>query len=171
MGAYYTNNVDSPPSHAPARHNNHIPSVLEQSLIISDQYTGGPTGMGLPSEEGPPGASTGTFYDDQPTAHPQDPSPYANGARTVIPYRGGNGTDTPDAASPPLQQREHGDAPAEERSSEQTSRERTRGRRPSGQQRICGKCGRHLTGQFVRALGDTYHLDCFTCHVCRCARC
>ncbi|EMC93599.1 hypothetical protein BAUCODRAFT_26850 [Baudoinia panamericana UAMH 10762] len=40
------------------------------------------------------------------------------------------------------------------------------GRRPSGQQRICGKCQRHLTGQFVRALGDTYHLECFTCHDC-----
>ncbi|KAK4560705.1 Rho-type GTPase activating protein Rga1 [Recurvomyces mirabilis] len=39
-------------------------------------------------------------------------------------------------------------------------------RRPSGQQRTCGKCQRHLTGQFVRALGDTYHLECFTCHDC-----
>jgi hypothetical protein len=32
--------------------------------------------------------------------------------------------------------------------------------------KICGKCGGGLTGQFVRALGDTYHLECFTCHVC-----
>ena len=39
-------------------------------------------------------------------------------------------------------------------------------RRPSGQQRICGKCQKSLTGQFVRALGDTYHLECFTCNVC-----
>ena len=38
------------------------------------------------------------------------------------------------------------------------------GRRPSGQ-RTCGKCQQHLAGQFVRALGDTYHLECFTCHV------
>ena len=37
-------------------------------------------------------------------------------------------------------------------------------RRPSGS-RMCGKCGESLTGQFVRALGDTYHLECFTCHV------
>lgn len=43
---------------------------------------------------------------------------------------------------------------------------------PDSQQRekpkrtkICGKCGEGLTGQFVRALGDTYHLECFTCHV------
>ncbi|KAK5117613.1 hypothetical protein LTR62_005036 [Meristemomyces frigidus] len=39
-------------------------------------------------------------------------------------------------------------------------------RRPSGQTRLCGKCGQHLNGQFVRALGDTYHLECFTCHDC-----
>ncbi|KAF2793125.1 RhoGAP-domain-containing protein [Melanomma pulvis-pyrius CBS 109.77] len=32
--------------------------------------------------------------------------------------------------------------------------------------KICGKCGGGLTGQFVRALGDTYHLECFTCHDC-----
>ena len=38
------------------------------------------------------------------------------------------------------------------------------GRRPSGH-RTCGKCQQHLAGQFVRALGDTYHLECFTCHV------
>ncbi|OCK88488.1 rho-type GTPase-activating protein-like protein [Cenococcum geophilum 1.58] len=38
-------------------------------------------------------------------------------------------------------------------------------RRPSGS-RMCGKCGESLTGQFVRALGDTYHLECFTCHDC-----
>ncbi|GME25350.1 rho gtpase activator [Neofusicoccum parvum] len=47
------------------------------------------------------------------------------------------------------------------------SRERSRNgsRRPSGS-RVCGKCGGHLTGQFVRALGDTFHLECFTCHDC-----
>ncbi|ORY14557.1 rho-type GTPase-activating protein-like protein [Clohesyomyces aquaticus] len=32
--------------------------------------------------------------------------------------------------------------------------------------KVCGKCGLSLTGQFVRALGDTYHLECFTCHDC-----
>ena len=39
------------------------------------------------------------------------------------------------------------------------------GRRGSSNQRICGKCGDHLAGQFVRALENTYHLECFTCHV------
>ena len=31
--------------------------------------------------------------------------------------------------------------------------------------RICQKCGEALTGQFVRALGGTFHLDCFRCRV------
>jgi len=40
------------------------------------------------------------------------------------------------------------------------------GRTQSGQLRICKKCGEPLTGQFVRALGGTFHLDCFRCRVC-----
>lgn len=39
------------------------------------------------------------------------------------------------------------------------------GRTASGQLRICKKCGEPLTGQFVRALGGTFHLDCFRCRV------
>ena len=37
-------------------------------------------------------------------------------------------------------------------------------RRPSGS-RLCAKCGNSLSGQFVRALDATYHLECFTCYV------
>ena len=44
-------------------------------------------------------------------------------------------------------------------------KDRSQKRRPSGQTRLCGKCGQQLMGQFVRALGDTYHLECFTCKV------
>lgn len=63
----------------------------------------------------------------------------------------------------PFQERE---GRAKESNNASTPRERSRAtRRPSGQSRVCGKCGGHLTGQFVRALGDTYHLECFTCHV------
>src|SRR5690554_436533 len=29
----------------------------------------------------------------------------------------------------------------------------------------CGKCELQMKGSFVRALGDTYHLDCFKCMV------
>ncbi|KAK5720297.1 hypothetical protein LTR15_007570 [Elasticomyces elasticus] len=34
------------------------------------------------------------------------------------------------------------------------------------QQRVCHKCNKVLSGQFVRALGGTYHLECFTCNSC-----
>ncbi len=49
-------------------------------------------------------------------------------------------------------------------------RERSRpngvpGGKSSGALRICKKCGEALTGQFVRALGGTFHLDCFRCRV------
>ena len=32
--------------------------------------------------------------------------------------------------------------------------------------RLCQKCNEPLTGQFVRALGGTFHLECFKCRVC-----
>ena len=39
------------------------------------------------------------------------------------------------------------------------------GRNGSGMMRTCKKCGEQLTGQFVRALGGTFHLHCFKCRV------
>lgn len=45
------------------------------------------------------------------------------------------------------------------------SRHRGGKRTGSGQLRLCKKCGEPLTGQFVRALGGTFHLDCFKCKV------
>ncbi|EXJ78027.1 hypothetical protein A1O3_09187 [Capronia epimyces CBS 606.96] len=49
------------------------------------------------------------------------------------------------------------------------SRSRTNGsagKSPNTAVRICKKCGEPLTGQFVRALGGTFHLDCFKCADC-----
>lgn len=57
------------------------------------------------------------------------------------------------------------------KSSERLGNGGTRERRPEGhvrrpsEIRHCGKCGGRLTGQFVRALEDTFHLECFTCRV------
>lgn len=39
------------------------------------------------------------------------------------------------------------------------------GRKRASTVRTCGKCNGTLTGQFVRALENTYHLECFTCQV------
>ncbi|KAI0008045.1 rho-type GTPase-activating protein [Xylariaceae sp. FL0662B] len=52
------------------------------------------------------------------------------------------------------------------RSSERNRSRGRGGRSASGQVRICAKCGESLTGQFVRALDETYHLDCFKCRDC-----
>ncbi|KAJ5475316.1 Rho-type GTPase-activating protein 1 [Penicillium diatomitis] len=35
-----------------------------------------------------------------------------------------------------------------------------------GSSRLCQKCHEPLTGQFVRALGGTFHLECFKCEDC-----
>ena len=49
------------------------------------------------------------------------------------------------------------------------SRTRTNGgaapKTSNGTLRVCKKCGESLTGQFVRALGGTFHLECFKCRV------
>lgn len=36
---------------------------------------------------------------------------------------------------------------------------------PGSSHRVCKKCNEPLTGQFVRALGATFHLECFMCEV------
>lgn len=49
------------------------------------------------------------------------------------------------------------------------SRSRTNGstaKSSNGTLRTCKKCSEPLTGQFVRALGGTFHLDCFKCADC-----
>jgi len=59
-----------------------------------------------------------------------------------------------------------GDTDNESRRSGERNRSRPRGSRTtSGQVRTCKKCGESLTGQFVRALDGTFHLDCFKCRV------
>ena len=59
------------------------------------------------------------------------------------------------------------DSQSYHKTSDERNRSRTQGGRiTSGQVRICKKCGEPLTGQFVRAIGGTFHLDCFKCRVC-----
>lgn len=37
---------------------------------------------------------------------------------------------------------------------------------PARKEQVCSACGSRMTGQFVRALGGVYHLDCFRCADC-----
>jgi hypothetical protein len=100
--------------------------------------------------------SNGTFDNDYPADEPQQTDPSRGRHSDVEAANTSEQLETPDRVS--------------EMNNEQQLAERPRGgsRRPSGavkEQRMCGKCGTHLTGQFVRALGGTFHLECFTCHV------
>ncbi|KPV75517.1 uncharacterized protein RHOBADRAFT_36373 [Rhodotorula graminis WP1] len=52
-------------------------------------------------------------------------------------------------------------------SNDGTGREVTRSKRSErGPPATCAKCALPMTGQFVRALGTVYHLDCFRCQDC-----
>ena len=113
--------------------------------------------MGLPSEGNASGAVNGTsFYDDNGSLQKESPLALANGQSQQRYGSMDNGAPLPDRSERQLSN-----------TSEADPRQRPRAdkRRPSGQSRVCGKCQQHLTGQFVRALGDTYHLECFTCYV------
>jgi hypothetical protein len=103
--------------------------------------------------------SNGTFDNDYPSG--ANDSPHAGLAHGRQDGGDGEAGQESQQETPQRMQDSHG---------EQQLADRTRGgnRRPSGtvkEQRMCGKCGTHLTGQFVRALGGTFHLECFTCHV------
>lgn len=118
--------------------------------------------MAVPSgqdSDRPPGKQS--FHDDGPSL-PQGASPPTNGQTelTLRPHEQHGNV----GLSPAAQDRSRTSL---DRPQDRSGKERSKsgGRRPSGQQRTCGKCQKHLTGQFVRALGDTYHLECFTCNV------
>ena len=51
-------------------------------------------------------------------------------------------------------------APVRRRSEDETTQPR--------RDQVCAACMRPMTGQFVRALGGVYHLDCFRCADCHC---
>ncbi|KAL2018862.1 hypothetical protein VTK56DRAFT_287 [Thermocarpiscus australiensis] len=93
---------------------------------------------------------------DQEHANLAPPAPRPTGGH-------GNQSGRP-PASPALSA---GDTDTESRRSGERNGSRQRGSRSaSGQVRTCKKCGEALTGQFVRALDGTFHLDCFKCRDC-----
>jgi hypothetical protein len=121
---------------------------LSSYNIMAPQPEGGPSGEGR-NYSGQSYADDGRRYQSDRDLSEQ-PLPRPNGAfasenRIASPAGSGNGR---------------------ERTSGERNRSRNRsGRTASGQLRICKKCGEPLTGQFVRALGGTFHLDCFRCRV------
>jgi hypothetical protein len=123
--------------------------------------------MGPPSEGGPSGdgrnyggqtyADDGRRYQSDRDLSMQDQHlPRPNGA-----FSSENRMASP-AGSAGGRERE---ADPSKKSGERTRSRNRSGRTASGQLRLCKKCGEPLTGQFVRALGGTFHLDCFRCRV------
>lgn len=125
-------------------------------------YGGGPAGDWphgrhplAPGGGGGSGGGDSPYRMDQEQASRAPPPPWHNGGH-------GNQTGRP-PASPALSA---ADTDTESRRSGERNRSRPRGSRSaSGQVRTCRKCGEPLTGQFVRALDGTFHLDCFRCRV------
>jgi hypothetical protein len=123
--------------------------------------------MGPQSEGGPSGE--GRNYGGQ--IHPDDSRRYQSDRDVAMqdqqlprpngPFASDNRLTASPAGSASGRER---DGNTEERQSGDRNRSRTR-KNGSGQLRICKKCGEPLTGQFVRALGGTFHLDCFRCRV------
>jgi len=95
-----------------------------------------------------------TLATDQSNEHFSTTTTFINGATGVSQHKKQSSLE-----APPFLRR-----PSKDDTGSPT-REKGHKPRTSGQARVCGKCGQQINGQFVRALGDTYHLECFTCQV------
>ncbi|KAK5092121.1 Rho-type GTPase activating protein Rga1 [Exophiala xenobiotica] len=83
------------------------------------------------------------------------------------PYANGNAMETQADNAANRQSSESASRVGRKRSQEKDGKGRSRSRTNSNKgHRTCKKCGEALTGQFVRALGGTFHLDCFKCRDC-----
>jgi hypothetical protein len=146
---------------------------------MNGPYAGGPNGSGqrydsagpqsssydaraaMTSRNMPPSAMAPSQTDQNMYNMRPDPSKMIQNPRQQ--NSSGYQLADPQARGPPSQ--DYNRSQALTRPSEERQKSSTNGtRRPSGT-RICGKCGEPLAGQFVRALDNTFHLDCFTCHV------
>ncbi|GAA5838870.1 hypothetical protein JCM11251_003724 [Rhodosporidiobolus azoricus] len=111
----------------------------------------------------PPGSSTGSRSQNA-SADGHDPSPSSS---NLVPSSSRTRQRGDSAGSSSSISHSHSPSAA----SRGVSRERERkDRSASGAaaagQALCAKCELPMTGQFVRALGTVYHLDCFRCMDC-----
>jgi hypothetical protein len=127
--------------------------------------------MGPQSEGGPSGDGRGyggqQFADNQQSRYQSDRDIVMQDQQLQRP---GPAFGTENRGEPSPSGSTNGREMQREADPHKTSGERNRsrgrnGRTASGQLRMCKKCGEPLTGQFVRALGGTFHLDCFRCRV------
>lgn len=78
----------------------------------------------------------------------------SNGAVPASPVDGRNGREREQTKNMTIREGSRGNGSAGRKNS-------------SGTLRLCRKCDEPLTGQFVRALAGTFHLECFKCQVSR----
>lgn len=122
---------------------------------MGPQPEGGPSGDGR-NYGGPQYTDDGRRYQsERELSHPdrtltRPVAAFATENRKASPAGSANGQEREDLS---------------QQSGERNRSRNRNGRTASGQLRICKKCGEPLTGQFVRALGGTFHLDCFRCRV------
>lgn len=113
--------------------------------------------------------------EDSRYMHPGRTNGYDQGnatkSRFMGPPSGPGGTPSPNGSLPhsPVDGR---NGRSRDMTQDLPVRERSRtnggpGGKSSGTLRLCKKCNGQLTGQFVRALEGTFHLDCFRCRVSR----
>lgn len=116
---------------------------------MGPQSEGGPSGDGR-NHGGPPYGDDGRRYQSDREL-PRPNGAFSSENRMASPVGSAGG-------------REREADPTKTNGERNRSRNRS-ARTASGQIRVCKKCGEPLTGQFVRALGGTFHLDCFRCRV------
>lgn len=132
---------------------NKQPGKDDRSAMAGSDYGGG-------GGSAPPGGDWGHEYSREPELANITPTSTRQNGQNGGGY--GNQLGRP-PASPALSA---DNTDNESRRSGERNRSRPRGSRAtSGQTRTCKKCGESLTGQFVRALDGTFHLDCFKCRV------
>lgn len=83
---------------------------------------------------------------------PREDEQMSNGGLPASPVDGRNGREQEQTKNMTIRERSRNNGSAGRKNS-------------SGTLRHCRKCSEPLTGQFVRALGGTFHLECFKCQV------
>ncbi|SPO29214.1 related to GTPase-activating protein of the rho/rac family (LRG1 protein) [Ustilago trichophora] len=163
-GSVRSNSIESRPS-LPSRGSSRPTPRLDTSGIprggdanepVSSTATRYGTASNVASPQNlqaPPNPISGTMQERTASAPPPAPSSTpsdtsAAAATAVAPAP----TQSSTSASSQVQK------PAQPASSSATSSRR--------RDQTCQACGKVMTGQFVRALGSVYHLDCFRCNDC-----
>ncbi|GAA5842625.1 hypothetical protein JCM9279_003642 [Rhodotorula babjevae] len=158
-----------PPSHSNSTLSSHSHSHSHSFFPTSRSPTvpGFPKSISSSSSSnahgGPSGSSANTSpFLMHPPSRPASSSSHSHDPRERERNAYGGAGGPPSAASG---SRSRGNSAAS--SNDGTGREVARTKRSErGPPATCAKCALPMTGQFVRALGTVYHLDCFRCQDC-----